>query len=154
MPRPRKFTPERAARVLQAISAGNHKAVAARLAGVHPETVGNWLKEGEKAKSGQLFEFFEGFTRAEAEAEARAVVAWQRAMPDDWRASRDFLARRFPERWADKTRHELTGAGGGPIQTETLATDPDLSVLTVEELIALEAINAKLSGSAGDQPGD
>ena len=148
MPRPSKFNPARAARVLAAIADGNHKHVAARLAGVHPETVSNWLKRGEAASTGVFAEFFDGFTRAEAAAEAKAIRAWQEAISQDWRAARDFLARRFPERWADRSRVELTGRDGGPVRTAD--AEPDLSRLTVEELTALEALSEKIHPASGD----
>jgi hypothetical protein len=56
-------------------------------------------------------EFRESVTRAEAKAEALLVGAWQAAAfgPDgDWRAARDLLARRAPERWAGVTRVQMT----------------------------------------------
>ena len=36
-------------------------------------------------------------------------------LPKDYRACRDFLERRFPERWGRRERVEVTGRGGGPI---------------------------------------
>jgi hypothetical protein len=45
----------------------------------------------------------------------RALASWQAAIPGDWRAARDFLARRHPDRWGSRERHELTGADGSPI---------------------------------------
>jgi hypothetical protein len=56
-------------------------------------------------------EFREQLTRAEATAETVLVAAWQGAAlgPDgDWRAARDLLARRAPERWAGVTRVQMT----------------------------------------------
>jgi transposase-like protein len=56
-------------------------------------------------------EFREQLTRAEATAETTLVAAWAAAAsgPDgDWRAARDLLARRAPERWAGVTRVQMT----------------------------------------------
>jgi hypothetical protein len=52
-------------------------------------------------------------TRADEEAKARSVVAWNRAIDQgDWRAAKEFLARRWPSEW-----------GQEPIQMEHTITD-------------------------------
>lgn len=61
------------------------------------------MQKGETAKSGKFREFFEAITRAEYEAEVRMVAQWQKHMPEDYRAIRDFLERRYPERWGRRT---------------------------------------------------
>jgi len=60
------------------------------------------MQKGETAKSGKYREFFEAITRAEYEAEVRMVALWQKHMPEDYRAIRDFLERRYPDRWGRK----------------------------------------------------
>ena len=37
--------------------------------------------------------------QAELDCESALVKKWHDAAPDDWRAARDLLARRFPDRW-------------------------------------------------------
>lgn len=49
-------------------------------------------------------ELLEAVTQADTEAEAAAVVAWRSAFNEDWRAARDYLVRRHPNRWAATTR--------------------------------------------------
>lgn len=44
------------------------------------------------------------------------------------------------------TKTELTGADGGPVQTEQGSSVPDLTKLTDEEIVQLAKINAKLKG--------
>lgn len=46
----------------------------------------------------------------------------------------------------DTVRHEITGADGGPIQTEQGDSVPDLTRLSVEEIRQLSVIHAKLKG--------
>lgn len=42
-------------------------------------------------------------TRADVEAKARAVIAWNRAIDaGDWRAAKEFLARRWPSEWGQE----------------------------------------------------
>ena len=74
-------------------------------------------------------EFLEAVTRAEAEAELRMIAQWQAQIPRDWRAARDFLARRFPKRWGPNARVEVDHYGElyqfqkAPPTTEWLASD-------------------------------
>ena len=109
--RPSKLTPEVKKRLIDAIKAGNYYEPACKFAGIDYSTFRKWMQKGEQAKSGQYFEFFEEVTRAEAEAEARMVAQWQSQIPQEWRAARDFLARRYPERWAQKDKIDLEHSG-------------------------------------------
>ena len=102
MGRPSKLTPEVQERICQAIRAGNYYEAACAYAGIHYSTFRKWMIKGEKAKSGKYREFFEAVTRAEHEAEVRMVAQWQKHMPEDYRAIRDFLERRYPERWGKR----------------------------------------------------
>ena len=69
--------------------------------------------------------------KAEAEAQAGLVVSWFReARQGDWKAAQAFLAKRWPDEWGDSNtlKVELTGLGGGAIQTEmrhSLVEDED-----------------------------
>lgn len=114
--RPSKLTPEVKKRLLDSLRLGNYYEAACAYAGIEYRTFRNWMKKGEEAKSGQFFQFFQEVNRAEMEAEARMVAQWQNHMRHDWRAVKDFLARRFPDRWARRDKTELTGKNGGPIE--------------------------------------
>ena len=59
------------------------------------------------------------------------------------------LKARRPDKFKDRMAAELTGKNGGPIVHRV-----DLTGLTDEELAAVEAIAAKLSGPATDQGGE
>lgn len=97
--RPSKLTPDVQQRLVEAISAGNYYEAACAYAGIGYSTFRRWMQMGERAKRGKYREFWEAITRAERLAEARIVAQWQAHMPNDYRACRDFLAARFPERW-------------------------------------------------------
>lgn len=101
--RPSKFTPEIKKKLLDAIRAGNYYEPACAYAGIDYSTFRNWMKKGEKAKKGVFLEFFQEVRQAEAEAEARMVLLWQKQMPENWPAIRDFLERRYPERWGRRS---------------------------------------------------
>lgn len=53
-------------------------------------------------------QFLQEVTRAEHSAEVAAVTAWREAFGTDWRAARDYLVRRRPDRWAATTRISMT----------------------------------------------
>jgi len=109
MARPSKLTPEIQKKIIEAIKAGNYYEAACAYAGVSYSTLRGWIVKGEKAKSGKYLKFLEAVRQAEAEAEARIVLQWQKAMPEDWRAAQAFLERRYPERWGKKETHVVEG---------------------------------------------
>lgn len=114
--RPSKLTPERQARMVEALAAMAHYEIVAARGGVTYQTFLNWRSRGEKAyklreqaesdptvvvpeKERPYLAFFDATTRAEAEAELLASAKWVQWFDKDWRAIRDFLARRHPDRW-------------------------------------------------------
>ena len=99
MARPSKLTPEVQEKICNAIRAGNYYEAACGYAGIGYSTFRVWMIKGEKAKTGKYREFMDAVMRAEYEAEARMVAQWQKHMPEDYRAIRDFLERRYPDRW-------------------------------------------------------
>jgi hypothetical protein len=56
----------------------------------------------------RFLDFLERVTQAETVAEVSAVTHWRRAFSDDWRAARDYLARKRPDQWAAKTTVALS----------------------------------------------
>jgi hypothetical protein len=56
----------------------------------------------------RYLQFLHAVTRAETSAEVAAVTAWRGAFAEDWRAARDYLVRRRPDRWAATTRVQMT----------------------------------------------
>ncbi len=107
MGRPSKLTPERQARLVEAIASGHYYETACRLAGIHYANFRQWMIKGEAEESGKYREFYEAITHAEAEAEDHAIQQWQQAMPTDWRAAQMFLERRHPDRWGKQDRLDL-----------------------------------------------
>ena len=115
--------------LLKLISAGNYQRTACRAAGVSEWTFNDWRKKGEQAREDkengialsetqeELLWFVDELDEARAKAEAALVARWYNEAADgDWRAAERFLAKAFPERWADPaTRLEVTGAQGGPV---------------------------------------
>lgn len=114
--RPTKLTPEVQERLCAAISAGNYYQAACGAAGISYSKFRDWMNRGKKQRKGLFRDFREAVLKAERDAEARVVNQWQEHMPEDWRACRDFLARRYPKRWGPKESLELKGKKGAPIE--------------------------------------
>lgn len=118
MARPSKLTPERQARLCEAIGAGLPRERAAEWAGIGSSTFFRWLERGRTATSGRYREFWEAVEQAELRTELLAVGTIVSAIQSgDWRAAESFLKRRHPERWGNTMR--LSGPTGGPIEVTT-----------------------------------
>ena len=87
--RPSKRTPEREARLLSALSAGNTRLHACRYAGISDETFANWQR--------RYLDFLDAVKKAEADAIVRHVANIAKAAQDgQWQASAWWLERRYP----------------------------------------------------------
>lgn len=127
----------------------------------------NWLKWGEEGRDASgpdpdvYRQFFNAYTQANAEAELSSVqdlkaAGHARKLPPalldadgkpvpgvqygDWRATAEFLARRYQDRWAPnaKSKTEISGPNGGPLQVQQsgrleLTGDAALAVLAFHE---------------------
>ena len=153
-----KLTEEVQSEFTRLIAQGIFVRQACEFIGVSEQTIYNWMARGSAevlrlennprskplAKEAPFVEFFRQVKKAENTAEVRSVTQWQNAIRDgDWRAAKDFLARRFPDRWSP--RIEITGAEGAPVQVNM-----NVDVVTLEQkvLAVLEMRNASaISGS-------
>lgn len=131
-----------------AIRMGNYVKTACASCGVAYPTYYKWMKKSRMEGCKPIYtKLAREIAKAEAEVESKVVKCWLDQTPTEWQASRDFLSRRFPDRWANKEKREITGPGGGPLQTIGIAANVDLSKLTDEELSMLEKIASKLTPS-------
>jgi hypothetical protein len=134
--RPCKLTPELQQCLCDAIRAGSYYRPACGVAGVDYATFRRWMLRGRNARSGQFREFCEAVRKAEADAEVRMVAQWQSKIPADWRAARDFLARRFPRRWMPREARDVQHGGAVPVEVrEVIVTsreqaDQEIAALT------------------------
>lgn len=136
--RPTKLTPHVQKRICDAISAGNYREAAAQYGGVDKATLMRWLASDRQPYR----DFRDAVIAAEAEAEVRMVAQWQAQIPEDWRAARDFLARRHPDRWGPLEKREVTGAGGKPIAIVEVPSDPDRAAEVLRVLAEVGVIPA------------
>lgn len=104
MARPTKLNLETSSAIVNALKIGATRKDAAGAAGVEYNTFLNWMTAGEAAKSGQFFEFFCACSKAEAIARLNYTNTIARAASDgDWRAAMEYLKRRDPENWGDRS---------------------------------------------------
>ena len=98
-----KLTKELTEKICELIRSGNYVKVAAQACGICEGTYYNWVKQGEKAKSGKYFEFLKLTTRAKAEFETTAVKEI------GYKYKSWLLERRHPDRWGNKQKIEHSG---------------------------------------------
>jgi hypothetical protein len=164
--RPTILTPALASEFCDLIRAGNYFETVCRYLQLDESVAYDWLNWGREGREAAgnwpdaYRTFAKSLAQAEALAEVQAVASLKQAgmphkLPDrmydaegkvlpgvvygDWRATAEFLARRYRGRWAPNAKHEITGTDGGPIKTETtsrLTLDAAQSLAVVEFLQA------------------
>jgi len=134
MGRPTKLTPALLERLAALIEAGHPETVAAEALGVGHSTFYRWLSLGHKSKRGIHRDLSLAVDQARAKAELRYMDAIRAAVQSgDPRWAAWWLERHVPERWGRRTRHEVSGPGGDPIQAQVF----DFSKMSTDEIIAL-----------------
>lgn len=103
-----KLTPERIEMLCNALSVGVPRETACKAAGIGKSTFYRWMERGEAGRRGRFRELWEAVQAAETQAEMTAMETWRNGMLTDWRAAKEFLERRFPEKYA---LPKDTGAG-------------------------------------------
>jgi hypothetical protein len=102
MARPSKLNSETQDAIIKALSIGATYKDAAEAAGVWYTTFLDWMKQGEEAKSGKFYEFYELVKRTEAQTRNNFVAVIARAAnTGDWRAAEAYLKRRDRANWGD-----------------------------------------------------
>jgi hypothetical protein len=147
---------------------------AAQYAGLHKDTLYEWLKRGAREKDRvarnprnrireeeRLFVLFsDAIKEALAQAEIQDVtMITQAAMNGAWQAAAWRLERKFPGRWGRKPIVEVTGKDGGPIQHEHDHTKGESREDQFERLFSAideyrADADASNSGAIGEQPMD
>jgi hypothetical protein len=107
------------ARIIAAIEIGCTYEAACAAGPIAVRTFYEWMGRAERDQITGLADsayiaFAERVEAANLEAERRITEQWVAAIPGDWRAARDFLERRFPDRWRrPETRSERAQEHGG-----------------------------------------
>jgi hypothetical protein len=107
-----KLTPDLQERIVQFVRSGNYVETAAAAAGIHKDTLYDWLKQGAAEESGKFRDFSDALQKATAVSETNAVQLITDAAETQWQAAAWRLERKSHERWGRKERLEHTGQGG------------------------------------------
>lgn len=128
--RPSKLTPETKHRLFEALKRGAHLETACQCANISFQTLRDWIKKGESAKTGEFFEFSEEVNKTIADAEIALVSKIRIASEDDWKAASWILERRHSDRWANtqrvKVEVEKQVEAEMNLLFEAIASDPDI----------------------------
>jgi len=159
-----KLTPDVRQSVVDALLGGAPPEAACSYAGIARSTYYEWLKRGRKAIADAngnastivASDAYAGFVVAVDHALSRFITgnmaaigaAGRRKSEGDWKALAWQLEARFPALFGRRTRHEITGKGGGPVQLEhAIVLDPSaLDRLPLERKLVLAEILAEMDG--------
>ncbi len=134
-----KLTTTATAAVVQAISTGNTRDVAAAYAGVGRTTLFQWLAKGRVEAQGIYRDFLNAVEKAEADAVVVSVALIRTAAQKNWQAAAWWLERRYPDEWGRKDRLSIESLK----RTEAEKMARELGI-EVEEVMS--AIDDILSG--------
>lgn len=115
------------AKVVALVRRGSHLGTACRAAGVPVSVERLWRRLGREGVGSRVHEhvanedhvwYFEELERALGEVESEVVGHWLGATAENWQAARDFLARRFPQRWGNKEQRKIEVRGGQQMELQ------------------------------------
>lgn len=84
------------------VARGNYYVTACKALQIDYASFNRWMRMGKEHTEGIYRDFYLTVTKADAEAEVYAIEAWRQQFPKDWRAPKEFLARRHPDRWGER----------------------------------------------------
>lgn len=133
--RPWKLTAELERALCELLAAGVSVQSACAEVGVSMGTFRRWLNRGrdeiERIEREELASpsnkeipyvmFYVGVQRAQAALEKELVTNIVKAGKKDWRANGWMLERRLPHLYGERSRLEVTGDGGGPVEIQVSA---------------------------------
>lgn len=123
---PTKLTSEVIALLTQALRTGAYVETSVAHVGIHKDSYYRWVRKGREERVridgngkprksyGLYLDLYDAVEKAQAAAEVRDLAIISKASETHWQAAAWKLERRNPGRWG-RTRHEITGADGGPL---------------------------------------
>jgi coproporphyrinogen III oxidase len=130
--RPTKLTAKLTDRICEFIRGGNYISTACAACGISTVTFNDWKARGEKEEE-PYSTFLAALKKAEVDCETRLLAIVDKAAEKNWPAAMTLLERRDPDKWGRRTRQEITGKGGGPVEFRVIYDDPPPSPSTPEK---------------------
>jgi transposase len=141
--RPSKLTQELQEKICGALRTGASIETAAAHAGVHRDTVYDWLRRGEEEAKGPHAAFVESARKAQSDCEMACLAMIKKdALNGSLPAATWLLERRFPGQWGRRDRHEVDAT----VKSTMEVTADD----AVQELARLLAAGAAGGGTKPD----
>lgn len=100
--RPTSLTPEVQRKVCASLREGNYLETAAGAAGIHRNTLRNWIVRGEKGE--EPFAEFLGAVKMAEDAGEKLLLSEIRQGVDAWQARSWIMERRWPNKWGGRVR--------------------------------------------------
>jgi hypothetical protein len=127
-----KYGKEIVQKIVEQLQIGMKRDDVCAILGFNRDTFYDWMKKRP--------DFSDAVLKAELVCKQRNIVRIQNASKKSWTAAAWWLERKFPDEFAQRSRYELTGQNGGPVQ---VAPDPALPAVTEEMMIAfVKAVDA------------
>jgi len=142
MARPTKLTPLVQARMVEALSSGNYRHVAAAYAGVDQATFHRWMAVGATQERGRFHEFRKAIEAAETQAHMLLVAVVALHAQNDPKLALDVLSRRWPREWGKSDRLAISAAQAPPL--DALA-DEELDAAIAARLEEIDHAQQRLS---------
>ena len=96
-------------KMIEMLSRGVPPSTVCRYAGVHYTTFRRWMEVGAEGTNPVYTEFLDRVAKAEAKAEITLLGKMDAFHDEDWKSVAWMLERRWPENWARRDRHEISG---------------------------------------------
>ena len=101
--------PKVADKMIEMLSRGIPPNTVCRYAGIRYQSFRRWLEVGAERTNPIYTEFLDRVAKAEALAEIALLDQMEAHHDDDWKSIAWKLERRFPENWARRDKHEISG---------------------------------------------
>lgn len=112
--RPTKLNAATRDAIVEYVTAGMPKGIAAEAAGIGKSTFFDWIKRGEAEPDSDFSDFSDAIKKAYAEAAVRNLAIIQLAAKTNWQAAAWYLERTRPDEFGRRTRSDVTlGARDG-----------------------------------------
>lgn len=115
-----KFKPKTTEKIIELVRKGNYKKVAAAYCGISEKTLYEWQKEGQAdiqaGKITKKSEFCKSLEQAESKFEIESLEILNKETSQDPKMRLEILARKYPDRWGRKEKHEVKADIDGKLE--------------------------------------
>ena len=133
MGRRTKCTPEVTEVMAECVKLGMPISDACKYAVIDEKSHYRWMRDGEDGKEGPFREYFLALTRADGDFVRSNLEIIRKGAAKKPAAAQWLLERRRAEDFGDKSKVEISGPNGGPVQVVA----PEIHQLNLVQLVAL-----------------